>query len=85
MDANTGSILETRASIPGMGGSNGAHTFNWGGFSGVNWMNNSTGLYLMGRNSAGTDWQINTMTPGDLSTIASTATFTPPTSLSQLG
>ena len=39
----------------------------------------------MGRNSAVTDWQINTMTLGDLSTIASTATFTPPTSLSQLG
>ena len=84
-DANTGSILETRASIPRMGGSNGAHTFNRGAFSGVNWMRDSTGSYLMGRNSAGTDWQINTMTPGDLSTIASTAKFTPPTSLSQLG
>ena len=39
----------------------------------------------MGRNSTGTDWQINKMTPGDLSTIAATANFTPTTSLSALG
>lgn len=77
-DATSGTLLETRASIPGMGGANGTHTFDWGGFSGVNWMNDSTGLYVFGRNSANSDWQINQMTPGDLGTIVSTTTYAPP-------
>ena len=56
-DANTG-VKEMSTSIASMGGSNGTHTFNWGGYSGVNFMEDQGNLYLMGKNITG-GWQIN--------------------------
>lgn len=78
-DATTGSVLQTRTNIPGMGGQNGAQTYNWGGYSGVNWMNDSTGLYVVGKDSSGGDWQVNRMADGDIDTILSTVSYTPAT------
>jgi autoaggregation protein RapA/B/C len=48
-------------SIPTMGGANGSQTFNWGGFSGVNFLQDSTGIYLFGANQSGSGWQLNSM------------------------
>jgi autoaggregation protein RapA/B/C len=60
-NAATGSQDATLGSIPGMAGVNGSDTFNWGGFSGVNWMQDSTGLYVLGHNASGNGWQIDKM------------------------
>jgi len=76
-DATSGAVVQSRAPIPNMGGSNGTHTYDWGGYSGVNWMNDSSGLYVVGRNIADTDWQINRMMDGDLNTILATTTYSP--------
>ncbi len=59
-DATTGA-QEASGSIPDMGGINAQHTFNWGGFSGVNWLQDSTGLYVFGKQETGDVWQLNRM------------------------
>jgi len=56
-DANTG-LKEASQSFASMGGLNVVHTFNWGGYSGVNFMEDQGNLYLMGKNLSG-GWQIN--------------------------
>jgi len=71
-DANTGQRLNTSV-IGTMGGSNGSQTFNWGGYSGVNFMDDSSGLYLFGKNTTN-NWQLNRMNT-DLS-VAQTYQFT---------
>ncbi len=60
-DAVTGTRELDVASIPNMGGTNFRHTFNWGGFSGVNWMQDGNNLILMGKNLSGSVWQVNRM------------------------
>lgn len=60
-DATTGVRDLSKASFPGMGGANGPDTFNWGGYSGVNWMQDQTGLYVLGHNTGSTVWQLNKM------------------------
>lgn len=45
-DMSGGMITST--SIPGTIGTNGSGTFDWGGFSGMNWFSDSTGLYNLG-------------------------------------
>jgi autoaggregation protein RapA/B/C len=60
-NAATGTLDASISSMPGMGGANGSDTFDWGGFSGVNWMQDSTGLYVLGKNEPGTGWQIDKM------------------------
>jgi VCBS repeat-containing protein len=59
--------LELTSSIPNMGGINGTHTFPWGGFSGVNWLQDSTGMYVFGDSLSG-PWMICKMAE-DLSVI----------------
>lgn len=76
-DAATGTREQTRPSVPAMGGSNTVHTFTWGGYSGVNWLSDSSGLYVFGRNESDMDWQINSMDPADISVINSTTTYSP--------
>jgi autoaggregation protein RapA/B/C len=59
-DASTG-LKEASNSVPSMGGANGSHTFNWGGYSGVNFMEDQGNLYLVGKNASGLGWQVNKM------------------------
>jgi hypothetical protein len=74
-DAATG-VLEATGLIPNMGGVNGTDTFNWGGFSGVNWMHDGQQTYVVGTNSAGGgSWQAVAM--NGLTTLGATP-FTPP-------
>ena len=72
-DAVTGERELDVASIPNMGGINGDHTFDWGGFSAVNWMQDASDLYVMGKNLTGNVWQVNRM-DADLN-ILETVTF----------
>lgn len=74
-NATTGAVETTLNNIPNMGSVNGTHTFHWGGYSGVNWMQDSTGLYVLGKNLTGNDWQLNKM-DSDLN-VLQTQTFTP--------
>lgn len=46
--------LNAKAEMPGMGGRNGSDTFNWGGFSALNSMEDQTGRYVMGTEGGGT-------------------------------
>jgi autoaggregation protein RapA/B/C len=71
-DATTGALLNT-ASIPGIGGVNFTSTFNWGGFSGLNWMQDETGTYVFGRLADSSGWQLNKMNAN--LTVALTKTF----------
>jgi len=61
-NATTGAIDAALAGFAGMGGVDGPHTFNWGGFSGVNFMQDQTGLYVFGKN-LGSGWQLNRVDP----------------------
>jgi autoaggregation protein RapA/B/C len=70
-NTSTGAVTETLAGYPGMGGINPTDTFNWGGYSGVNFMQDSTGMYVMGRVSGHTNWQIEKLGTG-LASISST-------------
>ncbi len=72
-NATTGALLAT-GTIPNFGGQNGTDTFDWGGYSGVNWLQDSTGLYTLGHIPGGTSWSINKM-DANLN-IVSTQTFT---------
>lgn len=54
----TGAKESTVASITNMGEQNGTQTFDWGGYSTVNSLQDNTGIYILGKNlSAG--WQLN--------------------------
>lgn len=48
--------LNARAEMSKMGGRNGSDTFNWGGFSALNSMQNQTGSYVMARKAAAPGW-----------------------------
>ena len=52
----------------------GGGTFDWGGFTAVNWLQDSTGLYTLGRVPGGDVWSIHEM-GADLN-VVSTRTFT---------
>ncbi|HTU41079.1 MAG TPA: SBBP repeat-containing protein [Candidatus Aquilonibacter sp.] len=73
-NAVTGALISSSA-IPNMCGTNGSCTFEWGGFSGVNWMEDSTGLYVLGTDDSN-GWQIDLMNT-DLS-VANTQVIYPP-------
>lgn len=73
-DLGTGNLVQT-GSVAGMGGLNGTHTFDWGGYSGVNFMQDQTGIYVVGEEDSGGDWQVSNV---DTSlNVLSTKTFTP--------
>ncbi|QKK29714.1 hypothetical protein FE844_009065 [Rhizobium indicum] len=69
-DAADGSLDQKGASIPGLIGQNGAGTFDWGGFTAVNTMQDSTGIYVVGRINDST-WQLSKIDPETLSPIES--------------
>lgn len=69
-DAADGSLDQKGASIPGLIGKNGAGTFDWGGFTAVNTMQDSTGIYVVGRINDST-WQVSKIDPETLSSIES--------------
>ena len=77
----TGATTSTNPGYTGMGGVNsggpGADVFNWGGFSGVNFMQDVTGRYVVGGVAANNNWQIEKLGAG-LNSI-STTIFTPST------
>lgn len=66
--ASTGAVTATLAGYAGMGGENGMDTFNWGGYSGMNFMQDSTGMYVMGGVASSTNWQIQKLGSGLAST-----------------
>jgi sugar lactone lactonase YvrE len=53
----TGAIISSSA-IPNMCG---YCDFEWGGASGVNWMQDSTGMYVLGGDNSGNRWQVDLM------------------------
>lgn len=57
-DTTTGNKIAGPVTIPGMGGVNGVDTYNWGGFSGVNINQDSTGLYVAGGVLNVNTWQV---------------------------
>lgn len=60
ISGSTGATQLT-VSIGGMGGVNGEDTFDWGGFSGANAMNDGTRLYIVGGDdSSSNNWRIST-------------------------
>lgn len=54
------------------GGINGYDTFDWGGFSGMNVFQDSTGIYLLAVNPNTSTWDVSTLNP---TTLAVTNTF----------
>jgi sugar lactone lactonase YvrE len=58
-NATTGASISS-STIPNMCGGNFSCTFDWGGLSGVNWMQDSTGLYVLGRDDSN-GWQVDLM------------------------
>jgi sugar lactone lactonase YvrE len=58
-NAVTGAVIAS-SSIPNMCGTNVSCTFDWGGLSGVNWMQDSTGLYVLGTDDS-SGWQVDLM------------------------
>jgi autoaggregation protein RapA/B/C len=75
-DATTGALLGS-ATFPGIEGTNGTGTFNWGGFSGLDLYNDDGSLYMLGK--AGANWDILSLS----SNLAVTRTLA--TSLTTLG
>jgi autoaggregation protein RapA/B/C len=63
VDGANGTLLNT-VPVAGMGGANGAETFDWGGFSGVNVMNDGQRLYVVGGDASGSQWRISTLDYG---------------------
>lgn len=53
-DVDSGAMTG-KAEIPDMKGENGANSFNWGGFSALNMMEDQTGRYVLG-NAGGSTW-----------------------------
>jgi hypothetical protein len=60
----TGAITSTLAAYAGMGGVNFTDTFNWGGYSGANFMQDYTGMYVFGGVAANSNWQIQKLDAG---------------------
>ena len=56
-NGNTGSDLMT-VTVPGMGGSNGNDTFDWGGFSAPAVMNDGNRLYVIGGSNSSSNYQV---------------------------
>lgn len=52
--------LNTSIAVSGMGGINGPHTLDWGGYSGIAAMNDGQKLYAMGGDATTGNWRINT-------------------------
>lgn len=52
--------LNTSISVSGMGGLNGADTYDWGGYSGIAAMNDGQRLYVVGGDASSSNWRINT-------------------------
>ena len=77
-DAVTGATISS-STIPNMCGFNGPCTFEWGGFSGVNWMQDSTGLYVLGADDVN-GWQVDLMNT-DLSVNNSQLIYPPSNTL----
>jgi sugar lactone lactonase YvrE len=67
----TGAIISSSV-IPNMCG---GCTFDWGGASGVNWMQDSTGIYVLGGDNSTNQWQVDLMNT-DLS-VATTQFISP--------
>ena len=65
-DAMTGEKLAVSDPIPGIGGQNVSHTFNWGGFSAPAIIHDQTGVYVTGTLN-GTTWQVVKINSEDLS------------------
>ncbi len=68
-DLASGALSATNDALPGITGRNGYDTFDWGGFSGVNLLQDQTGRYVMGTDGSGT-WTIHQLS-ADLSVAAS--------------
>ncbi|EGE57403.1 UNVERIFIED_ORG: autoaggregation protein RapA/B/C [Rhizobium esperanzae] len=69
-DASDGSLDQKGDPIPGLIGKNGSGTFDWGGFTAVNTMQDSTGIYVVGRIDD-TTWQVSRIDPDTLDPIES--------------
>ncbi|MBX4966063.1 autoaggregation protein RapA/B/C [Rhizobium binae] len=69
-DAADGSLDQKGDPIPGLIGKNGAGTFDWDGFTAVNTMQDSTGIYVVGRIDDST-WQVSKIDPDTLNPIES--------------
>jgi len=61
-DASTGAKLAS-TTIAGMTGTNGSGTFDWGGYSGMNFIDDGDSLYLVGK-STGSGWIVDGMDSG---------------------
>jgi len=59
INGSTGAV-QAVTTVAGMGGGNWSHTFDWGGFSAANVMNDGSRLYVVGGNAADGDWRIST-------------------------
>lgn len=59
ISGTTGAVQASTA-VANMGGANGSETFDWGGFSGANAMNDGTHLYVVGGDAATNNWRIAT-------------------------
>lgn len=57
-DLSTGTTQNAVSSVADMGGLNVLHTFQWGGYSGVNFFQDNTGMYLFGKNLSDNSWQL---------------------------
>ncbi|PDV85066.1 hypothetical protein CO652_28390 [Rhizobium sp. H4] len=69
-DASDGSLDQKGDPIRGLIGENGAGTFDWGGFTAVNTIQDSTGIYVVGRIDDST-WQVSKIDPDTLNAIES--------------
>ena len=69
-DAADGSLDQRGDPIPGLIGENGAGTFDWGGFTAINTMQDSTGIYVVGRIDD-VSWQVSKIDPDTLNPIES--------------
>lgn len=77
-NASTGATELILNSVPGMNGTNRVGSFNWGGYSGVNVLNDDGQLYILGVNSAGTAWELVKLN-ADLTIASTLAIAIPPT------
>ncbi|MFS2180187.1 Ig-like domain-containing protein [Rhizobium pisi] len=69
-DSSDGSLDQQGAPIPGLIGQNGPGTFGWGGFTAVNTIQDSSGIYVVGRID-GSTWQVSKIDIDTLNPIES--------------
>ncbi|MGR9393937.1 Ig-like domain-containing protein [Rhizobium leguminosarum] len=69
-DDADGSLDQQGVSIPGLIGENGPGTFGWGGLTAVNTIQDSSGIYVVGRID-GSTWQVSKIDPDTLNPIES--------------